>query len=122
MGGKRNEAKKINMTENDLHLRYKELKKRIDIVVTSKLKEHVERSKNIESGNKMKTNAKIKVVNRGGDEEGANWVMGGESFYEVENITGRRTCNIKTNDNAQKWKGKRKREDPRIEYLVKWRG
>merc|ERR1712161_117819 len=53
---------------------------------------------------------------------GANWVMGGESFYEVENITGRRTCNIKTNDNAQKWKGKRKREDPRIEYLVKWRG
>merc|ERR1712238_14232 len=135
--GKRNEAKKINMTEIDLHLRYKELKKRIDIVVTSKLKEHVERNKNIESGNRMKTvvkpsivehrkrtkkNAKIKLVNRGGDEEGANWVMGGESFYEVEKITGRRTCNIKTNDNAQKWKGKRKREDPRIEYLVKWRG
>ena len=106
-------------------------------MVTSKLKEHDERSKNIESGNRMKTvvkpsivehrkrtkkNAKIKLVNRGGDDEGANWVIGGESFYEVENITGRRTCNIKSNDNAQKWKGKRKREDPRIEYLVKWRG
>merc|ERR1712238_251174 len=59
--GKRNEAKKINMTENDLHLRYKELKKRIDIVVTSKLKEHVERSKNIESGNKMKTVVKPSI-------------------------------------------------------------
>merc|ERR1712238_438172 len=47
-----------------------------------------------------------------------------DSYLEIENITRHGCCKDETKQNGQKVKGKRKRkrEEPKIEYFVKWKG
>merc|ERR1712161_36443 len=45
-----------------------------------------------------------------------------DTYLEVEEIMEHRTCNFKVGQDGQQRKEKKKKEEPKFEYLVKWKG